>query len=74
MPPHVRQAGQRGRLDASLAHPAPQLVGVDPVGQRNTRDRGAGLAAGFDQGLLERLGMGATGTEGLGDGHVSVHF
>jgi len=51
-----------GRLDASLAHPAPQVVGVDPGGQRNTRDRSAGLAAGFEQGLLERFGVDATGT------------
>ena len=52
----------------------PQLVGVDPIGQGEPGDRGAGFAAGFDQGLLERFGVGATGTAGLGDVHESVHF
>ncbi len=33
-----------------------------------------GLAAGVDQGLLELLGVGATGTAGFGDVHESVHF
>ena len=53
----------------------PQLVGVDPIGQEGEPgDRGAGFAAGFDQGLLERFGVGATGTTGLRDIHLSVHF
>ena len=74
LPEQTLKTGQLGRLDAPLAHPAPQLVGVDPVGQGDSGDRGARLITGVDQGLLECFGVGATGTAGLGDVHVSVHF
>ena len=53
------------RLDAPLTHPAPQLVGVDAIGQGDAGNRGARSVAGFDQGSLEGFCVGTTDRRGL---------
>ena len=75
----LRSSSRMGasRLGESYTGTKPP-IGSDVVARSGKQDNSGGsangVAAGFDQGLLERLGMGATNTAGAGDVHESVHY
>ena len=59
-------------LDAALAHPAMDLVGVQPVGQGHAGDRDAGLTTRRDHRLFEGFAVRAPDSARDDDVH-SVH-
>lgn len=66
---HRNRYAPRRRFNSALTHPPPDLIRVDAVGHGNAGNRGARLAARFNDRPLECLGMMTPAAHRLLDFH-----